>query len=251
MKKVLLTETQLKDVILSLVAKILNVDEEKLKKEKIDTKKIEDKLGDFLKNKEEEESDSELEGDVDSNWMKITRKVIDKLEGGYWNPVCGHPTSKMGKSTETMFGLDRFNGNIESTEDGKKFFKIIDNEKKRLGMRNFCKTWKWLYRGGELEDKLEALAAKIMKHYFDRNMENYVKDSNTKNKILKNKGLLLHMSYASWNGPGFFQRFAKSLEQGVKKGMSNTELIDLAIKDRSNSAVRSEKVANLIRNPEI
>jgi hypothetical protein len=82
-------------------------------------------------------------------------------------------------------------------------------------------------------------------------MENYVKDNKTKNKILKNKGLLIHMSYASWNGPGFFQTFAKSLENGVKKGMSNKELIDLAIKDRANSRIRSEKVANLIRNPEI
>jgi hypothetical protein len=33
--------------------------------------------------------------------------------------------------------------------------------------------------------------------------------------------------------------------------MSNKELIDLAIKDRANSRIRSEKVANLIRNPEI
>jgi len=250
MKKVLLTESELKDFILSLIAKILGVDVEKLKNKKINVDKIEDKLGDVLKNKEEE-SDDELEGDVDSNWMKITRKVIDKLEGGYWNPVCGHPTKGMGKSTETMFGLDRFNGNIESTENGKKFFRIIDNEKKKDGIKNFCKEWKWGYRGGALEERLENLAAKIMKHYFGRNMENYVKDNKTKNKILKNKGLLIHMSYASWNGPGFFQTFAKSLENGVKKGMSNKELIDLAIKDRANSRIRSEKVANLIRNPEI
>jgi hypothetical protein len=28
--------------------------------------------------------------------MTITKKVIDKLEGGYWNPKCGHPSSGMG-----------------------------------------------------------------------------------------------------------------------------------------------------------
>ena len=73
-------------------------------------------------------------GSVDSKWEKVTKKVIDEFEGGYWNPKCGHQTKGMGKSTETMFGLDRYNGNIESTPDGKEFFRIIDNEKTKLGM---------------------------------------------------------------------------------------------------------------------
>ena len=87
-------------------------------------------------------------GSVDSKWNKITKKVIDEFEGGYWNPKCGHTTKGMGISTETMFGLDRKNGKIESTPEGKEFFRIIDNEKTKLGMTNFCKTWKHYYRGG-------------------------------------------------------------------------------------------------------
>jgi hypothetical protein len=189
---------------------------------------------------------------VDSNWMTITKKVIDKLEGGYWNPKCKHPSSGMGKSTETMFGLDRYNGNIESTPEGRQFFAIIDREKENLGMSNFCKKWKWLYRGGDKEEILKNLAAKIMKNSFDRNMRNYVKDSETKKRILGNKGLLLHMSYASWNGPGFFQKFAKSLEKGVKDGMSNNELINLAIEDRSKTKLLNKgKVESLIKNPSV
>ena len=36
----------------------------------------------------------------------------------------------------------------------------------------------------------------------------------------------MHFSYASWNGPGYFKKFAKSLEDGVKSGKSDEELID-------------------------
>jgi hypothetical protein len=83
-------------------------------------------------------------------------------------------------------------------------------------------------------------------------MRNYVKDSETKKRILGNKGLLLHMSYASWNGPGFFQKFAKSLEKGVKDGMSNNELINLAIEDRSKTKLLNKgKVESLIKNPSV
>ena len=122
----------------------------------------------FMKTDDEEDGESYLNntssGSVDSKWNKITKKIIDEFEGGYWNPKCGHTTKGMGKSTETMFGLDRYNGNWESTQDGKEFFKIIDNEKTKLGMKQFCKTWTHSYNGGDLEDTLKTLASKIMKN---------------------------------------------------------------------------------------
>ena len=149
-----------------------------------------------------------------------------------------------------MFGLDRYNGNIESSPEGKEFFKIIDNEKQKLGMDGFCKKWKWLYRGGDKEDELKNLAVKIMKRNFDRNMSNFVKDSETKEKIETVPGLTLHMSYATWNGPGFFKKFANSLEKGVRRGLTDKELIELAIEDRSKTKLlNKDKVANAIKNP--
>ena len=198
-----------------------------------------------------------------SNFDRITKTVIDKFEGGYWNGsttknenttklgICkNHPKGSMGASTETMFGLDRYNGNIESSPEGKEFFKIIDNEKQKLGMDGFCKKWKWLYRGGDKEDELKNLAVKIMKRNFDRNMSNFVKDSETKEKIETVPGLTLHMSYATWNGPGFFKKFANSLEKGVRRGLTDKELIELAIEDRSKTRLlNKDKVANAIKNP--
>ena len=183
---------------------------------------------------------------MDSKWDKITKKVIDEFEGGYWNPKCGHTTKGMGISTETMFGLDRYNGDIESTPEGKEFFRIIDNEKTKLGMEQFCKTWKWLYRGGHLEDKLKTLAAKIMKHQYDNNSKNYFSPELRK-RVEDNDRLLMHFSYASWNGPGYFKKFAKSMNDGINSGKSDSELVKQAISDRKNtSLLNQDKVASIM-----
>ena len=203
----------------------------------------------------ETKSNSTPSGDVSSNWMDVTKKVIDNFEGGYWNhwECKNHPYSSMyDKSGETMFGLDRKAGNIENLgSEGKEFFKIIDDEKKKLGMNSFCKKWSYNYKGGELGDKLKDLAAKIMKNSYDKNMSNYVKDPETKQRIENNKGLLLHMSYACWNGPVFFRDFAKSIEEGVKSGKSDSELIQIAKNQREKRlggawAKATTKVNNLI-----
>jgi hypothetical protein len=141
-----------------------------------------------------------------SNFENITKIVINKLEGGYWNGsttknekttkmgICkNHPKGSMGASTETMFGLDRYNGNIESTPEGKEFFRIIDEEKKKLGMDGFCQKWKWLYKGGDKEEILKDLVVKNRKASFDRNMSKYV-NAETKQKVESIPGLTLHMS---------------------------------------------------------
>jgi hypothetical protein len=187
-------------------------------------------------------------GSVDSKWMNVTKKVIDNFEGGYWNPKCGHQTKGMGKSTETMFGLDRYNGNIESTPEGKEFFRIIDNEKTKPG---FCDIWKWNYKGGHLEETLKTLAAKIMKHQYDTNSQNYFSPE-LKKRVEANDRLLMHFSYASWNGPGYFKKFAKSLDDGVKSGKSDEELIKQAISDRKSSVLyNQDKVASVMKSPDL
>jgi hypothetical protein len=178
-------------------------------------------------------------GSVDSKWMNITKKVIDNFEGGYWNywQCKNHPWNSMyRKSGETLFGLDRKAGNIENLgPEGKEFFRIIDDEKNKLGMSNFCKKWTYNYRGGDLEERLKDLASKLMFREYQKNMSNYVKDPETKKRIEGNDGLLLHMSYATWNGPGYFQKFAKKLETAVKEGKSDEELLDIAKSSRTNT----------------
>jgi hypothetical protein len=194
-------------------------------------------------------------GSVESKWNNVTKKVIDEFEGGYWNywQCKNHPYAAMYRNSgETLFGLDRKAGNIENlSAEGKEFFKIIDDEKKKLGMSNFCKKWTYNYRGGELEERLKALASKIMFSEYAKNMSNYVKDPETKKRIENNEGLLLHMSYATWNGPGNFNKFAKKIDTAVKEGKSDDELIEIAKNSRTSTfggdwAKATAKVNSLI-----
>jgi hypothetical protein len=194
-------------------------------------------------------------GSVESKWNNVTKKVIDEFEGGYWNhwQCKNHPYAAMYRNSgETLFGLDRKAGNIENlAPEGKEFFKIIDDDKKKLGMSNFCKKWTYNYRGGELEERLKDLASKIMFGEYQKNMSNYVKDPETKKRIENNEGLLLHMSYATWNGPGHFNKFAKKIDTAVKEGKSDDELIEIAKNNRTNTfggdwAKATTKVNSLI-----
>lgn len=189
-------------------------------------------------------SDSKTEYDTTSsgdNWMDVTKKVIKKFEGGYWNPECSkypgskHPgkTGMYSRSGETMFGLDREAGRIESVSpDGAKFFARIDEEKKKLGMDEFCRIWRWNYIPEEpLKTELMDLAAKTMKFLYERNASNFFKGK-TREVVEASKPLLLHFSYATWNGPGFFQKFAQTMNQAIEAGKPMKELIQIAKDDR-------------------
>jgi hypothetical protein len=177
------------------------------------------------------------------NWMDVTKKVIQKFEGGYWNPICAkypntkHPdkTGMYSRSSETMFGLDRDAGNIENvSSDGRAFFNLIDQEKQKLGQETFCNTWKWNYIPPEpLKSELIDLAAKTMRTLYESNAKKYFK-GNTKKVVEGSRPLLLHFSYATWNGPGFFKKFANTINEAVEKGVSIKSMINLAKQDRIN-----------------
>jgi hypothetical protein len=156
------------------------------------------------------------------------------------------------RSGETMFGLDREAGKIEDiSSDGKKFFQLIDDQKEKMGMDNFCKKWTWNYRGGEIKNQLLDLAVKTMKSLFDKNSKNYLSEK-ARNIVNNSNPLLLHFSYATWNGPGFFKDFAKSINKGVDEGKSEKELVKIAKNDRDRRlgggawAKANEKVKALI-----
>ena len=113
-------------------------------------------------------------------------------------------------------------------------------------IQRFVKTWTHNYRGGNLEETLKTLAAKIMKHQYDNNSKNYFSPELRK-RVEANDRLLMHFSYASWNGPGYFQKFAKSLEAGVKSGKSDEELIKQSISNRKGSNLyNQDKVASVM-----
>jgi hypothetical protein len=206
-------------------------------------------------------------GSVEDIWMFVTKKVIYKLEGGYWNPAyTGYPDPMYNKSGETMFGIDRKAGNTEVSagEIGKKFWSRIDQLKAQSfppdGKRYDAskKQWYLYYIPPEpIRAELTDLAAKVMKVYFDKNVKQYCSPELRK-RILSNKRLLFHFSYACWNGPGYFQNFAKALEPAVEQNKSDVELIKLAVESRNKKfgtnswSKQNLKVVNIMLNdPEL
>lgn len=187
---------------------------------------------------------------VDRNkYQKIVGLIIDKLEGGYYHPDMlsdGRVNdSRYGSSGETMFGIDRVaGGDINKTPAGIRFWSIIDN----AGAR---KNWKWLYRGGSLEPQLKDAAADIMYGQYDKLASRYLTPESRK-LVESDDRLLFNFIYATWNGAGWFQRFANDFNNAVSKGVRNKdELVRVAVSSRTenqNSLIRQggNKIASFI-----
>ena len=163
-----------------------------------------------------------------STFTEMTIKVIEKLEGGYFHPdmlLDGRIKDKRYKgSGETMFGIDRKNGGkINSSTAGKKFWEIIDNENAR-------KTWKWNYFGGNLKNTLLPLAAEMMKPIFDDFANRYLSKKSLEIVNSDNK-LLFHFIYATWNGPGWFRKFAIPFNDAVEKGITDIKTLRRLVLD--------------------
>jgi hypothetical protein len=177
------------------------------------------------------------------SFEEITDKVISALEGGYYHPNMNK--GAMGNSGETMMGIDRrHGGDINTSPDGIEFWKIIDNAEA-------SSNWKHNYMGGNLEPKLRSLVAKMMKPFFLKNMNNYL--SPEARKIVEsNPNLMFHFVYSTWNGPGWFRKFATKINDAVKKGITDpNKLIEIAIRSRIDSgnsiiAQGGKKIDNIL-----
>jgi hypothetical protein len=163
----------------------------------------------------------------------IVSQVIDKLEGGYYHPDMlrdGRVTdSRYGNSGETLFGIDRAaGGEINDTPEGIEFWNLIDSANART-------DWSWGYRGGQLEPKLKNLAGKMIKRYYDKYSKIYLSDEALK-IVNENPKLLFNFVYAVWNGPGWFKKFATTMDSAVAKGITDPEeLAKLEVQDRLTS----------------
>ena len=161
-------------------------------------------------------------------FRQISDIVIDKLEGGYYHPnmKLANPTKfkKYGASGETMFGIDRVAGSaINKTVAGKKFWQLIDNADAK-------NKWPWLYMGGNLERQLKDLVVEIIYPEFIY-LKNIYLSKKAQELVFKDPRLLFHFIYATWNGSGWFQKFATDLSKKVKAGEHNTNNLVLYMND--------------------
>jgi hypothetical protein len=204
---------------------------------------------------------------VDKDKFKgVTKLVIDKLEGGYFHPnMRTNNPSKFGsyhRSGETMFGLDRHAGhdlfystarkkgadgkaidvvsnlkNIESgvyaykSPEAKEFWETIDKA-------NAKNNWKWLYRGGSSEERLKDLASEMMFKTYERNAKDFL-NAETKAIVDTDNRLLFHFIYASWNGAGWFKKFAQDMNKAVASGITDTDkLSQVALDSRTKEGLK-------------
>lgn len=194
-------------------------------------------------------------------FINVFKIVIDNFEGGYYHPSMledgrlvindAELLKLYKKSGETMYGLDRKNGEeLNTTTEGVAFWQVID-------FNNASQNWKFNYKGGNLSDTLSQLLATIMYKQFLKLFTKYA--STELQKIAKtDKRIILHLGYATWNGSGYFQKFSKILNKAIENGTRNVDkLADICIKSRLQDSAKTirlsgqkmEKLFNKIKSP--
>lgn len=186
---------------------------------------------------------------ADDKFTKVVGFVIDNLEGGYYHPNMLKDgrvkDSRYSSSGETMFGIDRkAGGAINDTAAGKQFWGLIDQA-------NAANTWHWNYKGGSLAPQLKELAAEVIAPEFQRMSQKYLTPQALA-LVNQDDRLLFNFVYASWNGEGWFKRFAQPFNNAVAAGERNLDnLVKIAVQARTNSgnsliAQGGNKIANII-----
>lgn len=167
-------------------------------------------------------------------FYKMTIIVIDNFEGGYYHPDMSKKwkasdQALLKDSGETMFGLDRMAGvQLNKYPEWRMFWDLVDLDK-----NNNPLSWGYQYRGGKSEIRLKELASKIMYQWFSYLAGKYILIGSM-DEIANDDRLIIHFSYASWNGEGWFQKYAKALNEAIIKFPSNKDAIfNEAIKART------------------
>jgi hypothetical protein len=169
-------------------------------------------------------------------FSKLTAIVIDNFEGGYYHPDMlknfkPSDQAKLKSSGETFFGLDRVHGaQLKQYPEWKTFWDRVDAERAANPA-----SWKYNSRGGAAGPDLKNLAAAIMYQWFSSLVHNYITvGANT--AIGNDDRLVIHFSYASWNGEGWFKKFANALNAAIQKFPGDKESIfGEAIKARTEA----------------
>lgn len=177
----------------------------------------------------------------DKDFRKYFDLIVDKLEGGYYNPDW-HYSSAMGDSGETLYGLDRkHGGKLNETPEGLEFWKIVDENKNKS-------SWTYNYKpSGSIGEKLKNLASKIIENHYNKLQDKYLSNE-AKNIVNSDSPLKGHFIYAAWNGPGFFKNFAEDINNALSNGIKDPQkLRKIAMQSRRNSRVSrsADKVGKL------
>lgn len=185
-----------------------------------------------------------------SNFRDVIEIITNELEGGYYHPDMKEKNPSkfaiMGKSGETMFGMDREHGKQENTSAGKEFWSLIDAQ-------NASNNWDYGYMLQDnpgLRDKLTDLIVQIEKPYFDDLSDRYLSEE-AKSIIMSDPKLYFNFVYATYNGSGWFQNFATKFNKKIEEGERDVEVLRNYVlqmrKESSNQLMRrsGEKIEKI------
>ena len=175
---------------------------------------------------------------TDINKKQIIERVIQYLEGGYYNPSLhsvGGGDSRYSTSGETMFGIDRNYTNKGAAATA--FWKYVDEQ--RAGSR-----WKWNFIPADpVRTTMTGLAADIILPNVERSFRLYLKDPNIMNLINSDGRLLFHFVYAQYNGPAWFKGWAKLAKNAYAQGSTTSDaLLKVLIDDRVSGGYQAYKL---------
>lgn len=180
---------------------------------------------------------------VDRNrFDQMVTLVIDKLEGGYYHPQMLKDgrvkDSRYANSGETMFGIDRkAGGSLNTTPSGIAFWNVVDTA-------NASKNWKWNYKGGDLAPKLKEHATGIIYPQYESLAGRYLTPQ-TKAIVDSDNRLLFHFIYGTWNGSGWFKKFADDMNKAVASGVTDpNKLSQVAIDSRTKEGLKAGSSPN-------
>lgn len=153
-------------------------------------------------------------------FVEVTEAVISNLEGGYFHPDMTKDgrvrDSRYSTSGETMFGLDRKQGDSTSTA-AKNFWVALDKE----GARS---KWRWNHMPKKpLYNQLVTLAAAVIEPKFNNSLNNYCPDKNIQAIIKSDGRLMFNVIYAQWNGIGWIKGLLKVIVQEYNNGKKDAE----------------------------
>lgn len=162
-----------------------------------------------------------LEGVAATDFEKIVDVIIDNLEGGYYHPKMLQDgrvnDQRYENSGETMFGLDRRQGgDLNTSPEGQQFWALIDK-------LNASENWRWNYKGGQYAPQLKELLAKVMRRQY-QNYQGYL-TKEARDIVNSSAKLTFNFVYATWNGPGWFKRFARILNNLVRDGVTDPNVL--------------------------
>ena len=183
----------------------------------------------------------------------IVQAIVDNLEGGYYHPTHAYSSqtktlkpsfSVYKNSGETLYGIDRFAGNTEGIKQGPKnqtginFWAAVDAisgfgsykdtaRTTKTGVWNITKNpiksngWSWNYMPKPSDSGYNTLQTNLQK-YISSQFTSFSKryfGSHPVGKLVESDGRLKFLFYrATWNGVGFFQKYANNLKAVYDKG---------------------------------